>query len=385
MAKHLVQVFSDFGYPTKISSDNGSENANIILQTLCETMNIDQRLITSYNAASNGTAERFVQSSKLAIAKAVEGAGHEWDLYVPGVQLALNNKVSKRLNTPPFNLMFARRMNAFVDYRESDNQVNSVMSYEELIKRIDHMNEIVFPAINDKTDKYVANMRDKFDKYKNVVDDYPPGTHVMVRIPTLKGSLMPSYEGPYTVIRKTKGGSYVLQNETGVLMDRDYAPRELKVVNKNNIDEDDETFEIEDILEHKGSGKATEYKIRWKGYSHEYDSWVTPDLITHESTIQKYWRRRLGKNYKPYKNSKTMSFTDTLKSNKKGTMQNIDKQLVPLQDNINNNLNAESAIGGRKRKNNINKPTQPDSINNATNHRQALPRHSKRSRANTNY
>ncbi|CEP18537.1 hypothetical protein [Parasitella parasitica] len=230
MATHLVQVFSNFGYPTKISTDNGSENSNILFQTLCET--------------SNGAAERFVQSSKLAIAKTVEGAGHQCDLFTPGVQLALNNKVSKRLNTPPFNLI--------------------VMSYEELIKRIDHMNEIVFPAINDRTDKYISNLRDQFDKNKNVVKDYPPGTHVMVRIPILKVALTPSYEGPFTIIRKTKGGSYVLQNELGVLMDHDYARRELKVVSKDNIDDDSDTYEIEDILEHKGSGKNTEYKIRWK-------------------------------------------------------------------------------------------------------------------------
>ncbi|KAG1105101.1 hypothetical protein G6F42_016995 [Rhizopus arrhizus] len=139
MAKQFVQVFSEFDYPSKISNDNGSENAKIIIQTLCEIIYIDQRLITSCNAVSSGTAERFVQSPKLAIAKAEEGAGHEWDLYAPGVQLALNNKVTERLNTPPFNLMFAR-MNAFVDYRDSDKKMKSVMSYEEFIKRIDHMN-----------------------------------------------------------------------------------------------------------------------------------------------------------------------------------------------------------------------------------------------------
>lgn len=375
LAITLVQVFSDFGYPTKISMDNGSENSNIINQVLCETMNIDRRLITSYNAASNGTAERFVQSAKLAIAKAVEGAGHQWDLYTPGVQLALNNKVSKRLNTPPFNLMFARKMNAFIDYTESDKQKTDIMSYNDLLKRIDHMNEVVFPAINDKTDKYVNNMRDKFDKYKNVVSDYPNGTHVMVRIPTLKGTLMPSYEGPYTIIRKTKGGSYVLQNETGILMDRDYAPKELKVVNKDNID-DDETYEIEGILEHRGTGKNTEYKIRWKGYSQEHDTWVTPEMITHESTIQQYWRRRLGKDYKPYKNSKPLTFTDTLKSNKKGKLQNMDNLLVPLQDsNINktNTKNAETVKGSMKRKS--------TTIDNSTNQ----AKHSNKSNYNTTY
>ncbi|KAL9542922.1 hypothetical protein PS6_009547 [Mucor atramentarius] len=124
------------------------------------------------------------------------------------------------------------------------------------------------PAINDKTDKYMVNMRDKFDKYKNAVKDYPSRAHIVVPAQSFE----------------TKGSSYVVQNETGVLMDRDYAPRELKVVNKNNIDDNDEAFEIEHILERTGSGKNTEYKIRWKGYGYKHALWVTPDLITHEST-----------------------------------------------------------------------------------------------------
>ncbi|KAG2199290.1 hypothetical protein INT46_005790 [Mucor plumbeus] len=375
MATHLVQVFSDFGYPSKLSFDNGSENSNIIIQVLCETMNIDRQLISAYNAASNGTAERWVQSSKLAIAKAVEGAGHQSNLYTPGVQLALNNKVSKRLNTPPFNRMFAKKMNAFIDYRQSDKEKSSVMSYEELIERIDHMNEIVFPAINDKTDKYVSNMRDNFDKYKNVVNDYPSGTYVMVRIPTLKGSLMPSYEGPYTVIRKTKGGSYVLQNETGVLMSRDYAPKELKVVSKDNVEDDSETYEIEDILDHKGTGNNIEYKIRWKGYSHEHDSWLKPEMIAHESTIQQYWRRRLGKDYKPYKNSKPLSFSDTLKSNKKGKLRDADKLLVSLQDSI-TPMNATTADINKKRKHTTDNPA--DQKNSITRNHKATVKRSKK-------
>lgn len=64
-----------------------------------------------------------------------------------------------------------------------------------------------------------------------------------------------------------------------------YAPRELKVMNKNTIDDDDEASEVEHILEHTGSGRNTEYKIRWKGYSHKHALWVTPDLITHELAI----------------------------------------------------------------------------------------------------
>ncbi|CEP12319.1 hypothetical protein [Parasitella parasitica] len=110
VAFELVKVFSDFGYPTKLGMDNGSEMKNMIIKVLCKSMHIDQRLITPYKASSNGTSERWVQSAKLAIAKSVEGAGHQWDLFTPNVQLALNNKVSKRISTPPFNLMFAQAL-----------------------------------------------------------------------------------------------------------------------------------------------------------------------------------------------------------------------------------------------------------------------------------
>ncbi|CEP09771.1 hypothetical protein [Parasitella parasitica] len=236
VAFELVKVFSDFGYPTKSGMDNGSEMKNMIMKLLCESMHIDQRLITPYKASSNGASDCWVQLAKLAIAKIVKDAGHQWDLFTPGVQLALKNKVSKRLKTPPFNLMFARKMNAFVDHRTSDKcKKSSVMTYDQLIDRINVMPKVVFPAIMDKTNTYVDKMKNKYDKFKNLVNDFEKDTPVMVRIPTLEGSLTPSYMGPYTVVRKTKGGSYVLADKTGLLMDRDYAPSELKVISQNNL------------------------------------------------------------------------------------------------------------------------------------------------------
>jgi hypothetical protein len=243
-------------------------------------------------------------------------------------------------------------MNAFVDHRKS-NKTKNVMTYEQLIERINVMSEVVFPAIMDKTNAYVDNMKEKFDKYKNIiVSDFVKGTPVMVRIPTLKGSLTPSYMGPYTVVRKTKGGSYVLTDETGMLMDRDYTPSELKAISQSNIlDEEDDgkVYEIEGILDHRGTGSNVEYKIRWKGYSQDEDSWLKPEMITHENTIQQYWRRKLGKDYKPYKNSKPLTFTEAIKTNKKGKMYEINKALEPIQDAASKDY-AHNTVTRNKRK-----------------------------------
>ncbi|CEP07903.1 hypothetical protein [Parasitella parasitica] len=165
VAFELVKVFSDFGYPTKLSIDK------------------------------------------------VEGAGHRWDLFTPGIQLALNNKVSKRLNSPPFNLMFARKMNAFLDQRKSDKaKKNSFMIYDQLINRINVISEFLIPAIMDETNTYVDNMKNKYDKYKSSVNDFEKDTPVMYA--------------------KQKVDLMFLLMKLGLLMDRDYAPSELKVISQ---------------------------------------------------------------------------------------------------------------------------------------------------------
>lgn len=292
IAGTLVQVFSDFGYPRILQSDNGTEFKNVTMKLLTESTGIDHRLISPYHPQANGSAERWVKTAKIAIAKSVQGTGQDWDFYVPSVQLFINNKVSKRLNTPPFSLMFARKMNGFEDYRKKDPKKAVPLSYEELLERIDHMNQVVFPAIKDKTDKYVENMKKQFEKHNTIVDDFKEGSHVMAKVPTMTGSLNPVYDGPYTVIRKTRGGSYVLQDEMGLLMSRDYTPSELKPIDLHNINEDnEEVYEIEGIVDHRGRGNNREFKVRWKGYSKDEDSWLTPDKITHTSTIENYMKR----------------------------------------------------------------------------------------------
>ena len=294
IVKHLVQIFSDFGYPRIIQSDNGTEFKNNIMRLLTESTGLDHRITTPYHPQGNGSAERWVQTAKATLAKAVQGCGQDWDTYVPGIQLAINNKVSKRLNTPPFNLMFARRMNAFEDYRDKDPKKYKPISYEELIKRLDHMNNVVFPAIADKTDNHVNNMKKQFEKHNTIINDFKEGSTVMVKISSMTESLNPIYEGPYTIIRKTKGGSYILRDEMGVLMSRDYTPSELKQVNNESIDELDdseEVYEIEAIVDHRGNGNKREYRVRWKGYSKDDDSWLTTDKFTHPSTIQNYLKR----------------------------------------------------------------------------------------------
>ncbi|KAG1454995.1 hypothetical protein G6F57_015383 [Rhizopus arrhizus] len=219
---------------------NGTEFKNELINNMFKLMAIDKRYITAYHPASN-LSERFVQSTKKVLAKIMEGNGEDWHYYVPAVQLMLNNKVFKRLNSTPFSLMFARRMNDFIRYDDKgESKEKSYMTHEELVNRIDYMSNIIFLAIAERTKAYTDIQKGIADKKHRVID-YPEGSYVMVRVRDRYNNLSPAYQGPYSVVRKTTGGSYVLKDE-----------EELKLISQEEIIPEDELYVIEAIIDHRG-------------------------------------------------------------------------------------------------------------------------------------
>ncbi|EIE83945.1 hypothetical protein RO3G_08655 [Rhizopus delemar RA 99-880] len=354
--RSLIDVFSTMGFPTKLQSDNGTEFKNSLSKDLADAMGYDHRFITPLHPSANGISERTVQSVKKLLAKATHGVGNDWDLYLPSIQLAMNNRISKRLNSTPFSLMFARKMNEPYGFRSDKDKLKEVkdkppMSHEELMKRIDYMTDIVFPAIVNKTKAQIELEQAKFNDSHRLVD-YAPGSHVMVRIPNKSGQLAPAYEGPYTVVRKNKGNAYILRDETGVLMPRAYTSVELKLIsNEEVIELDDEgneiiNFEIEAVINHRGPPKNREYLVRWKNYSSEWDEWLSADKFNDPNTLRNYWKN-LGKKYIPPKNApitNSPSSSELLKSTPSGTISTAMKHFSSDDENNSNLVDKKSTI-----------------------------------------
>jgi hypothetical protein len=308
VTQQLINIFSDFGYPSVLVSDNGTEFRNKISKLLTESMGIDHRFITPLKPNTNGLAERYVQSVKKLLAKATDGTGHDWDYYVPSVQFAINNRISKRLQSSPFSLMFARKPNDIksIDYKKDRRRQISQMTSGELLERVEFMSDIVFPAIKERTTAQSELLAAKFNNsHKTVI--FKPDSYVMIRIETKNAQLMPSYTGPYLVVCQSRNGGYVLRDETGVLMPRDYPASELKAVSRDELVEltgsdKEKSYEVEAVIDHRGEGKTTEYLVRWKNYSSDWDDWLTINDFNDHEIVRKYWSR-LGKPYIPKKNN----------------------------------------------------------------------------------
>ncbi len=116
IAKAVWEVFSTFGVPKIIQSDNGTEFVNQLITELVTLNGIEQRTISPYNPRANGAVERVNGTVETMLKKELNGAMHKWDDYIPYVQLAYNSKTSALTGSTPFSLMYGRALNKFEKY-----------------------------------------------------------------------------------------------------------------------------------------------------------------------------------------------------------------------------------------------------------------------------
>jgi hypothetical protein len=276
-----------------MQSDNGTEFRNSLMSSISKNLGIDRRYSTAFHPQGNGSAEASVKIAMNTLRKMIQSNGRDWSHYLPIVQLCMNRYIKNKTLSAPFSLMYARRVNLPDDYSSKEKYplAKDLMTAKELEERIEHMENIVFPAILERTQKINEEYSKRYND-KNVLVDIPVGAHVMVRLRNRASKLAPLYEGPYTVVRKNKGGSYELKDEQNELLHRNYTPSELKIVNIDESNIEDEYYEVEDIRDHRGSSGNREYLVKWAGYGERANTWQKASDFTDPNIIQKYWDKQ---------------------------------------------------------------------------------------------
>lgn len=288
VGRTLFELFCDVGFPKILQSDNGTEFANQCITALCKAATIDRRLVTPYHPRGNGLAERTIQTTMRSLKKAVSGQIESlWDTYVPGVQYAYNVKVAGLHGSTPFSLMYARAPNAFQDY--TGTPPAPIPNPETLQKRLRTMQEIIFPSIAERSKARQTAVQQRFTAATKEL--FPVGSTVMSRDFTRTNKTSPVYEGPYTVLQRTRGGSYVLQDLDGLLLPRNRAPSQLKLVARSPTT-DDPVHTVESILNHRGEHDTLQYLVKWQGYAASSNSWEPPESFVDIDVIRRYWSRR---------------------------------------------------------------------------------------------
>ena len=253
---------------------------------------MDHRYISPYNPRCDGKVERAIGTTTGTIKKLLHGSNKHWPLFVPFAQLCFNQKVSSLTKSTPFSLMFGRRFNELKDYStEIEYEVMDVKHWKDYQHKI---LSIVYPTLSEKIKLSKDKMIQSLNKHRRTLleNGIPPGATVMLVDQLRQDKFEPKYVGPYTVIRRSRIGQYVLRDSTGDILDRHVPADQLKLVSKKirNIDKQKQIYEVEHIITHRGEPNNYEYLVNWKNYDQSLATWEKQSSFLDDKCIRNYWK-----------------------------------------------------------------------------------------------
>lgn len=98
VAVALCQIFLNMGFPSVISSDQGREFVNMLMDKLSEKLKFVQRISSAYHPQTNGLVERFNQALKKMLIKMTSSENQDtWDDYIKKTLFAYRTQIQKSL------------------------------------------------------------------------------------------------------------------------------------------------------------------------------------------------------------------------------------------------------------------------------------------------
>ncbi len=298
IARHLWEVISIVGPPKVVQSDQGSEFVNGIIAALTQLMGVEHGTITPYHPAADARVERPIQVIRNTINKMLEGDYRHWPLYVSFVQLAYNVKISEITGSSPFSLLFGRQFNKFIDY--TGVQIKHIDLNDWKRHQQDIMS-LVYPAVELHARRARHAYIEQLDKARQRVLQHslPVGTKVYINNPTYLGREhtrpkdAPRYVGPYFIVKRVNNGPYILRDQDGHEYERRVPIDQIQFRKlPPSLEQDTREWEVEKILEHRGTGDNTEYKVKWKGFPLSQSTWVNKRDLNAPALIRKWHRQR---------------------------------------------------------------------------------------------
>ena len=135
VAKKLWLWISVYGAPKRLISDQGREFVNKTVSDLSELTGIERRVTSPYNPRTDGQVERKNGEILNHLRKLVEDHKESWINFIPAVEMTINMyKESTVTKYTPYELVYGKRNNEFLDYTPSEELSNEEALYQRMIE-----------------------------------------------------------------------------------------------------------------------------------------------------------------------------------------------------------------------------------------------------------
>ncbi len=286
ISRVLVQhVIMKYGVPISIVTDQAKELNDKINTELSLLLGINRRNTSPYHPAANGQVERKNGILMNVLKMMVNKEQDNWDEMLPYATFAVNTAIPRGLIHSPFFLMFGRQ-----PYNPLDVAVGStpaILTKFQWWKGLQDARRLA-----SESEGLVRIKAKKYFDSKITPHNFKVGDRVLVRFtsPGLGKStkLSVKQSGPYEILKIEEGSATVKH----VTMDQILTRRVDRLVpyNENLIFEN--LREAEEILEERIVDGSKEYLVRWKGFDHSDDTWITEEQLAISKDILIDWKKK---------------------------------------------------------------------------------------------
>ena len=207
----LKSVFVRWGFPEKLTSDNGSQFAGKEFSKWLRDKGIAHARATPYHPQGNGVVERLHRTLNGVLAKTIECKG-DWAAVLPMALFFLRLTPSSSTGISPFLLTHGWEPPTPVQLLYKawvDKEVGGADLTEWVLDNADRIER----ARDKASATLIENSRKRTEAYnrKAKTRDFEVGDSVWVRKPGVDHKLKESWVGPGTVLRKNSPVSFRVQ------------------------------------------------------------------------------------------------------------------------------------------------------------------------------
>ncbi|CAF1366353.1 unnamed protein product [Rotaria sordida] len=172
----INELFTRYGMPTFILSDNGPQFVSLLFQYFCETVGIEQKFTVNYHPQTN-LSERINRTLKPMLAIFAQEHPHSWDTEVEKLALSIRTSINETTGETPAFMMFGKDLKLPMDLIIGEStQIPPPTSIDSL-----QINEYRKNLIHNLRSTYNF-VREHSEVHYRLVEQLGPSTFIVRRI-----------------------------------------------------------------------------------------------------------------------------------------------------------------------------------------------------------
>jgi hypothetical protein len=288
-------VFKRFGLHDTLISDRGPQFASAFARELARILHYDVRLSTAYHPQTDGQTERANQEIETYLRIFCANKPHDWSKFLTSAEFVHNSVPHSSTKTSPFSLILGYEPRAYPSLGKT-----FIPALEGRLSSLETARKEALAAHESARRIMIERSSRKFSPWKVGNKVWLEATNLRIPYPSRK--LAPKRHGPFEIAQVLSPLVYRLRlPPTWKIHDVFHAhllssyrqtdahgPSFLKP--PPDVIDNEEEYEVDHIVSHKGSPGRRLYLTAWKGYPSSENTWEPESNLRHAPLILKRYK-----------------------------------------------------------------------------------------------